>query len=163
MIRKAYRKRWPRKNLGELLNFLEEQHPDGVSIQAVSQKMDTCTGNISRMFHNDDMKLSMAEHIADVYGYRLNLFFPVRSLTDGYEPAAPRRTYDNAGNLSGLIQYIQDSEYSIPFVAEQTHVSVGTVRNAFIKGDIKISTLNSILDALAIQSIWKFTKKDNIQ
>lgn len=154
------KKRWPRKNLGELLNFLEERHPDGLSLQALAEKMKMERGGVSNMFRKDDARLSKAEEIARLYGYELKLFFPVRRYDDGYVPQKPKLRFDNAGNLSGLVKYIQDSEYSLPFVAERIGISPNVLHRAFRKGDIKISTLNAIIDEFGLCAIWKFIKKD---
>lgn len=158
---KAYTKnKWPRKNLGELANFLEEMHPEGLSLSAVAKKLGVQQGAVSNFFRHDDMHLSRIEEIAGIYGYSLHLYFPVRKLEEGYEPRKPRTTFENAGALEGLVKYIQDSEYSIPFIAEQMKISPNTIRNAFRKGDIMVSTLNQMLDALGICMIWKFEKKN---
>ena len=156
--KKAYTKnKWPRKNLGELVNFLEERHPEGLSLSAVAGVLGVKEGAVSNMFSHDDMHLRRVESIAQAYGYTLHLFFPVRELGD-YEPSKPRVIYDDAGNLAGLVKYIQDSEYSLPFIAEQMKISSNTLRHAFRTGDIMMSTLNQMLDALGICMIWKFEK-----
>lgn len=152
----AKKKKWPRKNLGELLNFLEEQHPEGLSLYALAERMKMERGGVSNMFRKDDMKLSKAEEIARRYGYELRLFFPIRRYDDGYIPQPPKIQYNNAGNLSGLVKYIQDSEYSVSFVAEKTGVAPIVLHHAFKTGNIKISTLNALLDHLGLCVIWKF-------
>lgn len=156
---KAYNKpKWPRKNLGEVVNFLEDRHPDGLSLKAVADTIGAKPESVSNTFRRDDMRLSRAERLAECYGYRLVISYPVRRLDEGYEPAAPRKTYDNAGNLAGLVKYINDSEYGIPFVAEKAGITANTVRHAFTTGDTMISTLNRMLDALGIFAMWKFEK-----
>lgn len=160
--KKAYTKnKWPRKNLGELVNFLEEQHPEGLSLSALCTSLGVKKGTVSNMFRHDDMHLSRAESIARAYGYTLRLYFPVRKLEDGYLPCPPRVTYDNAGNLAGLVKYIQDSEYGVPFIAERMKVNANTIRRAFRRGDIMMSTLNLMLDTLGICMIWKFEKNED--
>ena len=155
---RAYNKRWPRKNLGELVNFLEERHPEGLSLQAVADRLGVQRGAVSNMFRRDDMHLSGAAAIARKYGYELTILFPERDLGIGYVPTPPRIRYNEAGMLTGLVKYIQDSEYSISFVAERMHVTANTVHRAFRTGDIMISMLNTMLDALGICALWKFEK-----
>lgn len=159
MSTRVKRKKWPRKNLGELLNFLETFYPDGISLEELAKDIKTTKGSISNMFRRDDMKLSKAEKICDMYGYKLSLFFPVRRWEDGYVPRPPSKAYPNAGNLGGLVKYIQDSEYSMTFVAEKNNMSVTTLTSAFSTGDILLSTLNSVVDTLGICIIWNFYKK----
>ena len=38
------RKKWPRKVLGELANFLEQFYPDGLSLTGVAEDLDTTPG-----------------------------------------------------------------------------------------------------------------------
>lgn len=156
----AYNKRWPRKNLGELLNFIEERHgTDQLSLQELSEDLEMTRGGASSAFRKDDMKLSKVQQIARKYGYRLDLYFPVRTYSDGYVAPKPRRQYPNAGVLTGLVKYIQDSGYSIQFVAEKMNVSPQCIHRAFNNGDISISLLNDFVDALGICVIWKFEKE----
>lgn len=151
-------KKWPRKNLGELVNFLESQSPDGLSLQILADKLGVTRGSISNIFCHDNMKLSKAEEIARIFGYELRLFFPERKHLDGYIPAPPKKTYPNAGNLSGFVKYVQDSEYSLTFVAEHNGYGTNVIKRAFESGDISIATLNSIMDNMGLCMIWKFEK-----
>lgn len=155
------KKSWPRKNLGELINFLETQHPEGLSLKTMSDRWKVSKANISNVFRRDDMKLSRVEEIAKLYGYELNLYFPVRHLDEGYVPVPPRGKYDNAGKLQGLVKYIQDSEYTISFIAEKMGVAPSTLSYDFRKGDMMLSLLNKMLDTLGICAIWNFEKKNN--
>ena len=158
MSTRIKKKKWPRKNLGELLNFLEEQHPDGISLNDLAEKMDMERGGVSNMFRKDDARLSKVEQIARQYGYELKLFFPVRHLEEGYIPRPPRIHYENSGNLAGLAKYMQDSEFSFPLIADGIGVSPGVLHRAFRSGDIKLSTFNALIDMLGICVIWKFLK-----
>lgn len=155
------KKRWPRKVLGELANFLEQFYPQGLSLLDIAKDLNTTPQAISNMFRRDNMKLSKAEEIVRAYGYRLELFYPVRVFADGYQPPAPVRLYPNAGNLKGLVKYIQDSEYSVTFVAEQSKLSTSVLTTAFTKGDIQLSTLYDVLDELGIYVTWKWFKIDS--
>ena len=152
------RKKWPRKVLGELANFLERFYPNGLSLTGIANDLGMTPQAISNMFRRDDMKLSKAEEIASVYGYRLQLFYPVRVYKDDYVPPAPVRLYPDAGNLTGLVKYIQDSGYSITFVAEHNGMSTSTLTTAFKNGDIQLSTLYRILDCLGLWVSWNFVE-----
>ena len=159
-IPKVKRKKWPRKVLGELANFLEQFYPNGLSLTGVAKDLGTTPQAISNMFRRDDMKLSKAEEIANIYGYQLKLYYPVRIFNDGYTPPSPVKLYPNAGNLTGLVKYIQDSEWSVTFVAEQNGLSTSTLTTAFTRGDIQLSTLYQVLDCLGMWVSWKFLEKD---
>ena len=158
---KPNKKKWPRKILGEMINFLEEVTPEGLSLGSISEHTGCSKSSISNLFVHDDMKLSKAEEIAEMYGYTLRLFFPERRYEDGYVPAPPKKSYPDAGNLKGLVKYIQDSEYSINFVAERNNMSSNVLNRAFKCGDISLSTLYRVLDSLNLCVLWRFEKTDN--
>lgn len=149
-------KKWPRKNLGEVIDFLERVNPEGVSLQTLADKFGVTRGSISNMFSKDDMKLSKAESIANGYGYELKLFFPRRIHKDGFVPPEPKREFPNAANLSGLVKYIHDSDYSFSWVGEVNGISANVLTRAFEKGDISIRTLKKIIDNLGLCVIWSF-------
>lgn len=158
---KVYKKKWPRKNLGHMLNFLEEQYPQGISIYTMSKKFKMTPQAVSNMFVHDDMKLSKAEWIARQFGYELRLFFPKKTYSFEYEPKEPKRTFPNAGNLAGLVQYIYDSNVSPSHVAERINLYSGALNRAFERGDILLSVLNAITDALGIFTFWEFKPNEN--
>lgn len=158
-IARVKKKRWPRKTLGELLNFMEQFYPEGISLAKLSGDLKVSPQAVSNMFRRDDMRLSKACEIVSSYGYELHLYFPIKRLESGYTPVPPSRQFPNAGNLSGLVKYIQDSEYPISFVAEQANIAASTVARAFDYGDIQLSTLYRIVDALSIYVNWQFIKK----
>lgn len=149
-------KKWPRKNLGELIDFLEKVNPEGISLHTLAEKFSVTRASISNMFNKDEMKLSKAEEIARLYGHSLTLFFPQRVHKDGFVPPPPKREFPNAGNLTGLVKYIQDSDYSIAWVAEVNGFSPNVLTRAFENGDISIRTLKRINDNLGLCVIWKF-------
>lgn len=157
----ARKKKWPRQNLAELANFLEGFYPEGIALEDVARRLHTSPQSISNMFRRDDMKLSKAEQIAAAYGHTLKLYYPVRTYEDGYIPIKPTHTYPTAGNLTGLVKYILDSEYYFVFVAEKRDIHPTTLSKAFKKGDILISRLNQLLDTLGIYTEWKFEKNEN--
>ena len=152
------KKKWTLKTLGELYRFVEGFYPDGIAINDMARDLNTTPQAITNMFRRDDMKLSRAEEIVRSYGYTLNLYCPIREYTDGYVPQEPKFHYPEAGNLTGLVKYIQDSEYSLNFVAEKSGISTSVLTLAFSRGDILLSTLNKIMDNLGITMMWKYTK-----
>lgn len=156
--RPTYKKKWPSKNLGELVNFLYDRHPEGIRIKELAERLDTTPQNISWMFTRDDMKLSKAEAIAGAYGYALHLYFPLKEVLGMTASSAQRRSFPNAGNLSGMVQYIYDSNYSINFVSIQMGKSPELLTRAFNSGDMQISTMYRVIDTLGIYVIWEFQK-----
>lgn len=158
---KVYEKTWPRKNLSEIINFLETIYPEGVVGKTLAADLGVTPQSISGLFSNDDMKLSKAESIARSYGYELKLFFPLHQRLEWFTPPPPRHNFPNAGNLSGLVQYVNDSGYSVSYTASKIGKDPNMLFRAFHKGDIKISILNRLLDALGICAIWKFEKIKN--
>ncbi len=159
MIRQPYKNTWPRKNLGELLNFLDRIYPEGYTLDTLAEKFGVTRESFSQMFRGDDAKLSKAEAIARAYGYRLTLYFPQKTrLLGELHTSAPRHTYPDAGNLAGLVKYIQDSNISIHHMGLRIGRRYGPINAAFSKGDIKISMLYEILKNLNINVIWNFEK-----
>lgn len=163
MSREIYNKNWPRKNLGELVRFLEKMHPEGLALKTLSEEIGITQQALSSLFSKDDAKLSRIEQIVRCYGHELKLFFPLRTFpVEGIEIPPPKKTFPNAGNLSGLIRYINDSNYSIKYVAGLIPRYPSLLTRAFETGDILMSNLYQVLDALDICVIWKFVKT-NIQ
>ena len=160
--RKAYIKSWPRQNLAELLQFLEQRHPGGLKLRDFSERSGLTQQYASSIFRRDDMRLSLAEKIADTYGYQLKLYFPQKEYKFGIVPeglSKYRKDYPNAGNLSGLAKYMQDSMRTINSLSEAVGLNYSVIKDAFNKGDIYISTLYKILKNLNIQVLWSFEKK----
>lgn len=161
MTRKAYNKHWPRKNLGEFLNFLDRLYPNGYTLQEISDKTGQSKQYLSNLFTRDDARLSKLEKYAERLGYQLMLYFPqkTRLLADLHD--SPRKDYPNAGNLTGLVRYLQDSNISVNHMSVRLGRSFSLVMNAFRSGDINVSTLYDILKNLNIDVMWKFEKKDS--
>ena len=153
------KKTWPRKNLGEIVNFLEKIHPEGLSLATLSQEMGITKQEISRKFVKDDMKLSKAEEIARVYGCALNLYFTERErLCDIYKPVK-KMDFPNAGNLSGLIKFIYDSNYSVSYACRLADMNYNILLKALKCGDIQISYLYKLSNALGIEILWLFERQ----
>lgn len=158
---RIYTKKWPRKNLGELVNFLELQHPEGLSLRSLADDLDVTAQTVSRTFIRDDMKLSRAEEIAKAYGYELKLFYTEKEFL--FEPINPvkRKNFPNAGNLAGLIKYIYDCNYSVAYVCTLANMNYNILMAALTNGDIFVSRLYEIVNALKIEVLWIFDKIDN--
>ena len=152
----AYTKTWPRKNLGELLNFLERMHPEGLSLKALSEKIGITPGAVSNLFIHDDMKLSRAEEIARRYGYELHLYFPVRTFNGIVRPPEHGMTFEGAGNLRGLMMYIYDSNWSVNYVARNMGIWPAMLFRAMKTGDILISNLYKVADSMDIVFHWEW-------
>ena len=150
----TYKKRWKGKVLGELLNFLREQHTDGVSIRAVANVLGTTPQCVSAMFVKDDTKLSKVEWIVNKYGYRLSLSYPASDRSDAPVP----KQYRTDNNLGGLIKYVFNEGWKISNLSVLTHLNLEVLNRAFSTGDIKMSTLFNITDSLGIDIIWAFNK-----
>ena len=158
---KTNKKHWPRKNLGNLVNFLEERYPEGLSLTTLSEEFGVTKGSISNMFNKDDIKLSKAEAIARHYGYELKLFFPTKRYPEDYMPPVRiKEEYPNAGNLQGMYNYIRDSGMRLIDAARRCDLTKKILADALCKGDIQISVLNKFLDGFEICVIWKFIKNN---
>lgn len=161
MRTKQYNKHWPKKNLGSLVSFLEERHPEGLSLSTLAGELGVTKASISNMFNKDDIKLSKAETIAEHYGYRLKLFFPLKRYPENYMPPVRiKETFPNAGNLEGMYVYIRDSGMRLVDAANKCGITRKSLANALTKGDIQLSVLNQFLDGFEICVIWKFEKKE---
>lgn len=155
----ARKKKWPAQNLEELICFLEDQYPEGnIPLEDVSRRLGESRASVSSMFCKDDMKLSKAEKIVSCYGHRLRLFFPVNDeeKTDEAEPSQKR--YRAAGNLKGMADCMNDSGETFYSLAKRMKMTRDVLSNAFRKGDMRISTLYAVIDALGKYVIWKFDK-----
>jgi len=161
-IKASYKKNWPRKNLSEVINFIERVGgEDGSSLASIAEHLGTTKGSVSNVFCHDDMKLSKAEYIARCYGYRLKLLFPLYRQDDDYVPPEPKLSFPNAGNLAGLIKNINDRSFTVSFLASRIGISPNVLYRAFRSGDIALSVLNRCTDYLDIRSTWDFEKIDS--
>lgn len=151
------KKSWKRIVLKDLIAFIESQHGGGeTSLMDISEATGISTRNISAMFNKDDMRLSRAEAIAGQYGYRLKLYFPLKEYPHISGHHAIRNKYPNAGNLQGLIQYMDDSNISINYLSMKTGLNRRLIDRAFHSGDIFLSTLHKIMVNLKAEALWIF-------
>ena len=156
---KTYSKIWPGKVLGELVYFLGQRHPEGIPVKEVAEKLGVTAQYVSYIFLRDDLRLSGAEKIANLYGYELHLYFPQRRFPEGIEAPEHTREYPKAGNLRGLAEYMLDSNWTPHALAQMTGCSYHSLLHAFETGDIMISKLRHIEESLDIQILWKFDEK----
>lgn len=156
-----YKKHWPKKNLGELVNFLEEIYPGGINLSMLSAELGKSVGSWSNMFNRDDLKLSKAEQIAEHFGYTLRLMFPARTFLNDYHPPVRIQPFETAGNLTGMYLWIRDSGMSISQVAARMDIMGNVIKRALSTGDIQISTLNLFADTFDVNILWQFEKKEN--
>lgn len=152
------KKKWPKKNLGEFIGFLEDNFGDsrGIYIKAIADKLDTTPQNISALFIKDDMKLSKIEKWTNMLGFELTLYFPEKDIVLHPSPFVKPEKYPGAGNLTGLIKYIGDSNISVHYMAQRIGCAPQTINKAFVNGDIFISTLYKMTNNLKINIIWEF-------
>ena len=69
---------WPAHTLKELVSFLSSQHSGGLSPNAISRRCQVTPQAISSLFLKDDANLSVAERMARIYGFKLELSFRMR-------------------------------------------------------------------------------------
>lgn len=151
---KSRTKSWPGVILKEVISFLEMALPSGVTVKALSAAMQVPESRVSGMFKSDDLRLSMVENLAGNLGYELHLKFPVFS---GMEPIE-KKEYPCTGNLAGLSRYISDSNRSLSFVAKEACCSYDMLKRALSTGDIKISSLRKVEEALGINCVWEWVR-----
>jgi len=162
MARKnVYAKHWPAKNLADLINFLERTHPEGLVLKDIAQETGISHQHLCQMLMRDDMRLSRVEEIAETLGYTLRLFFPQKVFPYG-RPAhlsQRNREFPNAGNLAGLVRYINDSGMTVFHMSQRIGRANNVIKNAFETGNIAVSTLLDITDNLGITIEWSFEPK----
>lgn len=158
-IKKAYIKKWPRRNLMDLAEFLDQQYTYGIPMKEVAERIGMTQQGVSQLFMKDNMKLSTAEKIAESYGYRLKLYYPIRENKFGL-PIVKHTAdkFPNAGNLKGLIEYFLDCNISVYQMSKRIGLCDNTLRNCLKKGDMMIQRLYQILRNLKIEVLWKFEK-----
>lgn len=156
MAQRIYKRNWPRKNLGELLDFIDRQYPDGYILDELASKLGVTAQYLSQLFGSDNMKLSAASRIAERFGYRLRLYFPEKEWFGWGTPPIMKREFPNAGILAGLANYVRQNGRSINYLSKQLGRTNHVLTDAFNKGDIYINTLYDLTKFLNIEFIWSF-------
>lgn len=154
---RPHKNHWPRRNLSEIIRFLENVTEGKMTLKSLSEKMGTTEQNISNMFLRDDMRLSRAMKIAKLYGYRLTILFP-KWKDYGIPPLTKKQEYPNAGQLQGLIDYTYNANWTKHKLSQFTKLSYDCINQAFATGDIKLSYLYRIMAELNIDAKWVFEK-----
>lgn len=141
----------------EVQAFLEARHP-GFTLESAAKDLKVTPQALSQMLQRG-MLLSSAEHIAHVYGYVLELDWPVKTYPNGYIPSQPKHEVKAKGNLRGLARYLRDAHLSANCVAKAAGVSPATLYHALATGNIRLSVLKRISDALGITPKWNWIEK----
>ena len=69
--------KWPRKNLGPLISFIEEQQgTNRLDMQDLADRMNVGYRNVSHILIKDDLQLKKVEEIVRLYGKELHLNYP---------------------------------------------------------------------------------------
>ena len=148
-------KKWPRKNLGPLIELLIQEFPDGLALSAVEEKTGISQKGLSSTFCKDDTHLSKVEAIARALGYKLHLRYQYQG---NYPPDSTFTPSSKAGNLYGLEEYCQRLNRSVNYVATVCGVKRDTIASALSKGDIMVATLNRITAKIGLSIEWSFTR-----
>lgn len=146
--------------INEVISFIEERNGGHFSEIEVARVLNVTPQAISQMKVKDNMRLSKAEHIAECYGYRLVLAWPNWSEKSGIEPLERKKVHDGAGNLSGLEQYILDSNRTIGSAAQMANIGRGILYRAFSTGDIMLRDLTVLSESLGIEAKWEWIKEE---
>ncbi len=148
---------WPGKYLDFLVEFLRTQHPEGIQVCAVSQKVGVSPPTISILLHRDDAHLSTVEKIFEAYGFSLVLDFYKVTPVETYRPLEMPA---EAGTLAGLVSILHQLRKTVHSVSLAVEVDYSVIKRLFIHGDVKISTLRRILDAYGITMTYRWSPHD---
>lgn len=144
---------WPAQHLREVISFISLQHPEGICLSAVSEKIGVSPQAISSLLLRDDTMLSTVEKIAQAYGYTCRLHFP--KCQDPLCNAFCQDT-SKAGNLADLFQYAFDRNYSLLSLSKLIGCNRSVLDRAIQTGDIKLSVMNTIVNVLTISVTWEW-------
>lgn len=156
MERGCYNKKWPKKNLSELVSLLENEYPEGVKLDNLSKRVGMTKQYLSYMFKNDKMSLAIAERITNKLGYELKLYFP--ELHDIPKHPEVMKEYPNAKNLSGLVNLLSQKNISIHYMSTRINKADSVLKRAFETGNIRLDILYTIADNLNIDFVWDFNR-----
>lgn len=145
---------WPARTLKEVISFLSRQHPGGMRVVSVSEKVGITPQAISSTLKKDDASLSWVEGIASKYGFCLRLEYTIPECLSSHGGLQAFEVHPNAGSLMGLAIYAVSRGWSINAFARYVGINYRVIERAFKTGDIKITTLKEILEKLNIQVEW---------
>lgn len=140
--------RWPGIHLDFLLEFLRTQYPEGIRVCAVSDRVGVSAPTISVLLHKDEANLSTVEKIFEAYGYTLVLDFRKDTPAGTYRPSEMPA---EAGKLAGLVSILRQLRQTVHSVSLDAGVDDSVVKRLFTQGDVKVSTLQRILEAYGIK------------
>ncbi len=149
--------RWPGIHLGFLLEFLRTQHPEGIRVCAVSERVGVSAPTISNFLHKDDAHLSTVQRVFKAYGYSLVLDFRKDTPAGAYKPS---EMPVEAGTLAGLVSILRQLKKTVHSVSLATDVDDSVIKRLFTRGDVKMSTLYRILDAYGISMTCRWIPPD---
>ena len=149
--------RWPGIYLDFLVEFLRTQHPEGIRVCAVSNRVGVSAPTISNLLHKDDANLSTIQKLFRAYGYSLVMEFCKVTPATTYRPT---EMPVEAGTLAGLVSILRQLKRTVHSVSLATDVDDSVVKRLFAQGDVKISTLHRILDAYGISMTCRWIPPD---
>lgn len=150
-------KKWPCITLKPLFDFLCMIHPEGINLDVVADELGTTSKNLSHMFLMDNMYLSKAESIVMAYGYKVILKYTYDyTFPDG---CVNRYDYPYAGNLYGIVDYCNNTNRTINYVACCSKCKRDTIASALSRGDISLTILNQIAFSIGVKIEWEFIKQ----
>jgi len=145
---------WPNQTLKEVISFLSCQHPGGVRVAAVSEKIGITPQAVSAILHKDDTSLSWVEGLAYKYGYTLRLEYTLPKCMQDKGDSNASELYPNAGNLIGLACYVVSRGFTINSLANNLNMNYRVVERALKTGNIQLVTLYKMLNQLDIKVKW---------
>ena len=153
---------WPAHNLEEVVSFLRTQHPGERGLaRAVSERLGITVQAVSAVFRKDDASLAWIGKVAAAYGFQLRLSFPEIAQKGGRMlDKVAAINFPNAANLSGLVECVKRSNMTINALSRRINVHYVTIERAFETGDIKISVMKRIAQALGIRIQWTWAQID---
>lgn len=155
--RKRTLKKNDRSPIREVLAFLASRYDGGqIDIRDFAKKLGISYQYASAILNKDEMRLSKAEKIAEAYGHRLILYYPLKVYPLGPPDREVTKRRPAKGNLTGLIRYVEDSYITITRLAKMIGRSQPVIKKAFDTGDIFLSVLQDIADTLRIEITWEW-------
>ncbi len=152
---KSRTKKWPKKNLGHLVDLLEQVYPEGVTLSELAARTGNSVASLSAMFCRDNMHLSAVEGIARSLGYELAIGYKYMGQYPSDSTFTPS---GRSGNLSGLEEYCQRLNRSLNYVAGICGIKRDVISSALVKGDIMVGTLNMIAAKIGLTLFWHYQK-----
>lgn len=133
------------KPLEELVEFLSQQHGDGLCQKAIADRLGVTPQAVSAMLRRGDLKLSKAEQIVSTYGFHLVIAWP------GNQPE------DRAiCNFARFHKYIVSTGMSVSAIALYSGISSGVLYHSLRKGDVSLGTMYAIAEYFKVELTWRY-------